>query len=204
MDPLQCAATMMKERIMKSARIAIYARFSTEEQDASSIDDQFTFCEQAIARLGYTDFEVTKMRDMELSGELASRPGINEVREGIEQGRWDLLISEDSSRLFRNPAACLNLVNRAVDKGVRVVCCNDRVDTDVEGWDDRLLDATRHHTQANYFTGSAVVDARGLWKLGAAVCSLDWVTGCALNRRRTATGRRGHSSTKSTPNGYRS
>ena len=156
--------------LRRRARILIYGRYSTTEQDVSSIQDQFSFCEAVIQQLGFTDFEIIKIFDMELSGELASRPGIDKVREGIEQRRWDLLICEDSSRLFRHPAACLSLVNSAVDKGVRVLCYNDQVDTHVDGWDDRLLDATRHHAKANAFTRQRIKRKQeGLWRLGAAM-----------------------------------
>ena len=154
----------------RRTRIVIYARYSTQEQDASSIDDQFAFCRRMIERrLAITEFEISEISDMELSGELASRPGIDQVR-GIENRSWDLLICEDASRLFRHPAACLNLVNRAYDQGIRVICVNDDVDTSVRGWEGRLHDVAGHHAKTNELTRNRIKRKQdGLWEAGAAM-----------------------------------
>jgi hypothetical protein len=42
------------------------------------------------------------IREPGVSGELASRPGINQVWAGIEAKRWDLILAEESSRLYRH------------------------------------------------------------------------------------------------------
>jgi hypothetical protein len=101
-SPPFCGMAIVPVALRRRAIIVIYGRYSTQEQDVSSIDDQFAFCEAVIQQLGFTDFEVIKISDMELSGELASRPGIDKVREGIEKGSWDLLICEDSSPYGQN------------------------------------------------------------------------------------------------------
>ena len=76
-------------------------------------------------------------------------PGINHIWAGIEKPDWDLLVCEDASRLFRNDTACIELIETAVDNGMRVVCINDNVDTTEEGWQDRLREAAGHHRKAN-------------------------------------------------------
>jgi hypothetical protein len=38
----------------------------------------------------------------EVSGEIADHPGINQVWAGIEAKRWDVIIAEESSRLYRH------------------------------------------------------------------------------------------------------
>lgn len=110
-------------------RVSIYAKYSTEEQDPRSIEDQVAFCKHFLEALGITDFEITVLCDPETSGELVYRPGIDQVRAGIECNRWDLVIVEDSSRLFRNEHACLELVGMAADHEIRIICIGDEVDT---------------------------------------------------------------------------
>jgi hypothetical protein len=110
-------------------RIVIYARYSTDEQHFSSIEDQSAYCRQFLALLGITNTQTEEIFDSEMSGELVSRPGIDQVRDGIRARRWDLLIVEDSSRLFRHETACGELIETAVDCGLRVLCLNDDVDT---------------------------------------------------------------------------
>ncbi|HEX3727763.1 MAG TPA: recombinase family protein [Pirellulales bacterium] len=93
-------------------RVVIYARYSTAEQDASSIDDQERFCRSHLERLGI-DGEVVVLSDPEISGERLHRPGMDRLWQGIIDHTWDLLICEDSSRLFRAPTHCLELVETA-------------------------------------------------------------------------------------------
>lgn len=81
--------------------ILIYARYSTDEQRRSSIDDQVDFCRRILAESGVCDVSIEVLYDAKMSGELRDRPGINDVRRGIESRRWDLILCEDSSRLFR-------------------------------------------------------------------------------------------------------
>ncbi len=113
-------------------RVVIYARYSTEEQDASSIDDQISYCKKCLAEIGITDVEFTLLDDREMSGELRHRPGIDQIWKGIEVPKWDLLVCEDAGRLFRNDSACIELIETAFDNGMRVICFNDDVDTDEE------------------------------------------------------------------------
>ena len=54
-----------------------------------------------------------------MSGEIADRPGINLVWAGIEAKRWDLIIAEESSRLYRHHTKAGELVESAVDAGGR-------------------------------------------------------------------------------------
>ena len=110
-------------------RILFYARYSTDDQDESSIPDQFEFCRQFLAQHGITEFQAIYESDPETSGEMVSRPGINRVREIVASRQCDVIICEDSSRLFRHVTAAGELIDTAVDLGIRVICINDDVDT---------------------------------------------------------------------------
>jgi len=68
-------------------RVLVYARFSTDEQNPSSIDDQVAYCRRFLESLGIHDAEITVLSDEGVSGELVSRPGINEVLAGATEGR---------------------------------------------------------------------------------------------------------------------
>lgn len=154
----------------RSLRILLYARYSTEEQDASSIPDQYQFCRTFLQSQDITDADFTELSDAETSGELLSRPGIDRVRAGIAQRRWDLGIVEDSSRFFRDIAASLRLVGDAIDQGMRVLCLNDDVDTTEEDWQDRLTEAAKHHARSNRFTSKRIKRKHeSLWAIGAAI-----------------------------------
>jgi DNA invertase Pin-like site-specific DNA recombinase len=151
-------------------RVLIYARYSTDEQHPSSITDQVAYCREFLARAGVGQVEPEVLSDAELSGELVSRPGIDQVRAGIVARRWDLVIVEDSSRLFRHQTACGELIEEAVDRGIRVLCLNDDVDTAEENWEDPLHDATQHHARSNRYAAKRIKRKQeGLWRMNAAI-----------------------------------
>lgn len=157
----------------RKLRVLEYARYSTEEQHPSSITDQFSFCDQFLASAGVKDAHIERISDPEISGELVSRPGIDQVKEGIRTRRWDLLLVEDSGRFFRHETACGEMIEKAVDQDIRVIAINDDVDTAEEGWEDPLHEAMRHHARTNRYTAKRIkrkLDA--LWRMGAAVGQL--------------------------------
>ena len=85
--------------IGRPTRVLIQARYSTEEQRQTSTEDQIDSCRRYLAdnlprgvELDRLDIEV--IREPEISGELLSRPGINEIWSGIAAKRWDVIIAE--------------------------------------------------------------------------------------------------------------
>ena len=102
-----------------------------------------------------------------MSGELVFRPGIDQVRAGVAARRWDLILVEDSGRLFRHETACGELIETAVDNGIRVLAINDDVDTAEEDWEDPLHEAMRHHARSNRYTAKRIKrKLEGLWRRG--------------------------------------
>jgi DNA invertase Pin-like site-specific DNA recombinase len=162
--------TPIKLPVGRRLRVLIYARYSTDEQHPSSITDQFAYCRVFLQANGVTDAEVRELSDAETSGELASRPGINQARELVD-ARWpDLYVSEDSGRLFRHETACGEHIETVVDNRIRYVGINDDVDTDEEDWDDRLHEAMHHHAKSNKYTIKRIKrKLEGLWRTGAAI-----------------------------------
>lgn len=154
----------------RAIRVVIYARFSTEEQDTSSIVDQVDYCKMQLVELGILNPEITILFDEAISGELKSRPGINQVREGIECKKWDVLICEDVSRLFRNAPAAVELVFNAHDQGLRIICINDGIDSLDDGWHEEFQEAAQDHAYDNKKLRARIKRKHfGLWKMGAAI-----------------------------------
>jgi len=156
-------------------RVIVHARFSTDEQRQTSLDDQIAVCRQFLDQSlpkGWspTQVEIRDIREPEISGEIADRPGINEVWTAIESKRVDLIVAEESSRLYRHPTKAGELFEAAVDAGVRIICLSDYIDTADEDWPDRLHFAQSHHSRANFYTRRRISRAHdGLWARGAAV-----------------------------------
>ena len=153
----------------------IHARFSTEEQRQSSIDDQVascrTFLESNLPK-GWKPEQVVidVIAEPEVSGEIADRPGINQVWAGIEAKRWHLIIAEESSRLYRHHTKAGELFESAVDADVRVICTSDYIDTADDDWPDRLHMSQMQHARSNFYTRKRIERAHdGLWARGAAV-----------------------------------
>lgn len=160
----------LQHPLPEGPRVLDYCRFSTDEQRQQSIADQDDYCRSFLADNGCTPRTIELLSDDGLSGELQSRPGIDKVREGLRKRRWDLILVEDSSRLFRGIQWCLPLVGLAVDQGIRVICINDSVDTANDDWEQRLTDAQLHHGKDNYYTRHRIKRAHdGLWRIGAAI-----------------------------------
>jgi site-specific DNA recombinase len=153
----------------------IHARFSTEEQRQSSIDDQIASCRAFLdASLPKgtkaSQVKIDVIKEPEVSGEIADRPGINQVWAGIESKRWDLIIAEESSRLYRHHTKAGELFESAVDAGVRVICPSDYIDTADDDWPDRLHMCQMQHARSNFYTRKRIERALdGLWARGAAV-----------------------------------
>lgn len=181
--------TMSHLRVRR-VRALIYARYSTDEQNHSSIDDQVAYCQRYLERHGITDVEIETLFDAETSGELVSRPGIDQVREGIAARRWDLIVVEDCSRLFRHASECLRFLESSVDAGIQVLAINDSVDTGADNWQDRAHAAAGHHARANRDTSQRIKRSmEGRWAQGAAVSY------CRTGYRRNAT----HAATRREP-----
>jgi len=137
--------------------VLIHARFSTEEQRQSSIDNQVDACRAFLTSglpKGTKPSQVTVevIKEPEVSGEIADRPGINQVWAGIEAKRWDVIIAEESSRLYRHHTKAGELFESAVDAGVRVICPSDYIDTDDDDWPDRLNMCQMQHARSNFYT----------------------------------------------------
>lgn len=107
-------------------RVALYARYSTDKQKPSSIDDQFRDCRAETARQGWTI--VAEYADPELSGaSMITRPGLRSLLQGARDRLYDVVLAEDLDRISRDladPAIFFREMNFA---GVQIVTLSDGV-----------------------------------------------------------------------------
>jgi len=84
-------------------RAALYARYSSENQNEKSIDDQIALCRDLCAREGMA--AISTFEDRAISGAGAiNRPGFQALMRAAEARLFDVIVAEDMDRLFRDQA----------------------------------------------------------------------------------------------------
>ena len=68
--------------------VAIYARYSSDRQRATSIEDQVALCRRAASRLGYVVPDDHVYTDQEISGAVEQRPGYTRLMEAARNRRF--------------------------------------------------------------------------------------------------------------------
>lgn len=138
-------------------KAAIYARYSSDKQSESSIQDQISIC-QARASRESLDIAVTR-HDEAISGStpVAKRPGGNALLADALAGRFDVLILEGLDRLSRDQVEQESIVRRLEHRNIRIIGVADGYDSrlaarkvmrSVRGLINELyLDDLRHKTQ---------------------------------------------------------
>ena len=84
-------------------RVALYARYSSDLQNAGSIQDQLAACRVFVDRIDAQI--VATFQDAAISGaSLANRPGLQTLMRDAEQRRFDVVVCEALDRLSRSQA----------------------------------------------------------------------------------------------------
>ena len=83
---------------------ALYARFSSTLQAATSIADQERVCRDAALRFGLRILEDYCYRDEEVSGSTAHRPGYQALMAAAKARAFDAILVEAQDRLWRSQA----------------------------------------------------------------------------------------------------
>ena len=85
-----------------SSRIGIYARYSSDLQNPSSVDDQVRLCRNLIfSRLG-CDHQILVFKDAAISGATLEGPGMMRLLAAAKAGRIGLVVAEGLDRLSRS------------------------------------------------------------------------------------------------------
>jgi len=105
-------------------RCAIYARFSSDLQDARSITDQTFLCRERAERDGWT--VVAAYSDAAISGAtLHNRPGLLDCVMAAKEKKFDILLTESLDRLSRDLEDIAGLHKRFRFWGVKIVTLAD-------------------------------------------------------------------------------
>jgi site-specific DNA recombinase len=101
-------------------RAAIYARYSSEQQDRRSIDDQLRLCRAHAAKLGADVVDI--YTDAAISGtHLGTRPEALRLLEDAKARRFDTVIAEALDRLSRDQEDVAGIFKRLRFAGVAIV-----------------------------------------------------------------------------------
>ena len=101
-------------------RVAIYARYSTDNQRVASIADQFRVCRLHAEKQGWKIVE--EHSDQAISGStLILRPGIQALVDDALRGRFDVVLAEALDRLSRDQEDIAGLYKRLRFAGVPMV-----------------------------------------------------------------------------------
>ncbi|TIU94220.1 MAG: recombinase family protein, partial [Mesorhizobium sp.] len=101
-------------------RIALYARYSSESQRDSSIEDQFRICREQAKREGWK--VVACYKDAGISGSsMILRPGIQMLLQDAQEGQFDLVLAEALDRVSRDQADVATLFKHLKFAGVPII-----------------------------------------------------------------------------------
>lgn len=125
-------------------RVAQCSRISTLRQDMESTTAQLEESEKFLRREYCGRLEIRTIADQG-SGWLAERPGMNQVREWIDEGWCDLVLVNELREVFRNPAFLWRFVFQCLDRQTRFISVNDSIDTAQPDWENLMHVAVLRH-----------------------------------------------------------
>lgn len=139
-------------------RVASYARYSTDKQSESSIDDQHAKLARFVeARAGKI---ARRFDDAATSGAIRSRPGVDALLAAALGREIDVLVIEDTSRLTRDSEDWSYFEKRFSFYGVRVLAIDDAYDSASES--AQFIGAVQSANKAQQRRETAVKTLRGL------------------------------------------
>jgi site-specific DNA recombinase len=107
---------------------AVYARYSSDNQRPTSIEDQHRKCRQHLEPKGWK--EVAFFSDSEISGTVArARRGYQQLLAAAKERRFDVIVVDELSRLTRDQEELAALHKRLRFYGVGLVALADGLDT---------------------------------------------------------------------------
>ncbi|MCW6512613.1 recombinase family protein [Lichenifustis flavocetrariae] len=135
-------------------RAAIYARFSSELQNARSIDDQVDLCRTYCCREGYAPIAI--FSDRAMSGASTIGPnGLDQLLDGAAKQQFGVVVVEALDRLSRDMADLATIYKMLRFAGVQLIAVHD-------GKADDIAIGVRGLVGALYLTDLAHKTRRGL------------------------------------------
>ena len=104
-------------------KVAVYARYSSENQREASIADQFRICRAYVEKQGWHIVE--EYSDQAISGASLLRPGIQALITDALRGRFDIVLAEAMDRLSRDQEDIAGLFKRLVFSNIKMVTLSE-------------------------------------------------------------------------------
>jgi DNA invertase Pin-like site-specific DNA recombinase len=107
---------------MYGKRIGIYARYSTDDQRLTSIEDQQRNCIESLKRFGFDVSNCRMFSDAAISGsseKTASRVGLQDFLTAWDNGEFDIVMADEVSRLARGALELAQMRERVKQTNVR-------------------------------------------------------------------------------------
>ena len=103
--------------------VAIYARYSTDQQSEASIEDQIRLCTERAEREGWHVHNC--YTDHGISGASLMRPGIQVLLSDARERKFQVILSESIDRLSRDQEDIAHIYKRTAFEGVRIVTLSE-------------------------------------------------------------------------------
>lgn len=142
-------------------RCAVYARYSSDRQKATSIDDQIRKCRQlADTKAGWRISDDLIFTDEAVSGSRSDRGGFNRMLEAAKHKRFDVLLVDDTSRFARDLPYALTQTEFLSYLGIEIYFVAQGINSKSEQF--RLMMAMNGMMDEQYVTALGQKTKRGL------------------------------------------
>jgi site-specific DNA recombinase len=102
------------------SKVALYARYSTDNQSVASIEDQFRVCREHAGREGWQVVEA--YQDAAISGaSVILRPGVQSLLQDAQRRKFDIVLAEALDRVSRDQADVATLFKHLRFASVQIV-----------------------------------------------------------------------------------
>jgi DNA invertase Pin-like site-specific DNA recombinase len=105
-------------------RVALYARYSSDNQSVASIEDQFRICREHAVREQWK--VVGTYHDAAISGaSVILRPGVQTLLQDAQRGKFEMVLAEALDRVSRDQADVATLFKHLRFAGVQIVTLSE-------------------------------------------------------------------------------
>ena len=105
-------------------RVAIYARYSSDNQSENSIEDQVRLCREKAEREGWHITEI--YTDAAISGSsILRRPGVQVLMQEAMRGTVDIVLAESLDRISRDQEDIAGIYKRLEFSGVKMITLSE-------------------------------------------------------------------------------
>ena len=111
------------------SRTAVYARYSSDLQSDSSIEDQVRLCREHATR---HDLQiVAEEADHAVSGTVLLRPGLQRLLERARRREIDVILTESLDRISRNQADIACIYEQLTFNDVRIITLSEGIVSEI-------------------------------------------------------------------------